>query len=126
MSGSNVSVISSFLFTPTRRQFWPNVAGTNMRPIMPNMQILATVADVCGVSRSRQTEPFMDDKRENVDPTKLSVSQLSKLLSNAYRQRVPEEQIRADIEAGAPTNVDGTINLVVYTAWLLQEMHRGD
>ncbi len=68
----------------------------------------------------------MDDKRENVDPTKLSVSQLSKLLSNAYRQRVPEEQIRADIEAGAPTTVDGTINLVVYTAWLLQEMHRGD
>ncbi|GAA4446934.1 hypothetical protein [Novipirellula rosea] len=68
----------------------------------------------------------MEGKRENVDPTKLSVAQLSKLLSNAYRQRVPEEQIAADIEAGAPTNVDGTINLVVYTAWLLQEMNHGD
>ena len=68
----------------------------------------------------------MEGKRENVDPTKLSVEQLSKLLSNAYRQRVPEAQVAADVKAGAPTNVDGTINLVVYTAWLLQEMHRGD
>ena len=68
----------------------------------------------------------MDGKRENIDPTRLSVDQLLKLLTSAYRQQVSAEQISADIEAGAPTNVDGTINLVVYTAWLLQEMHRGD
>lgn len=68
----------------------------------------------------------MKGKRENVDPTKLSVEQLSKLLTNAYRQRVPAEQISTDIEAGAPTNVDGTINLVVYAAWLLRELHHGD
>ena len=68
----------------------------------------------------------MDGKRENIDPTRLSVDQLSKLLTSAYRQQVSAEQISADIKAGAPTNVDGTINLVVYTAWLLQEMHRGD
>jgi hypothetical protein len=29
---------------------------------------------------------------------------------------------RADIDAGAPTNADGTINLVHYAAWLVKEM----
>ena len=40
---------------------------------------------------------------------------------------VSEEMLRADIDAGAPTNADGTMNLVHYAAWLVREMSgRGD
>lgn len=93
---------------------------------MPNMQTFTTVANVCDVLRSPQTEPVMGDKRDPIDVKKLSVEQLAKLLTGAYRQQVPAEQIETDIEAGAPTNADGTINVVAYAAWLLQEKHRGD
>jgi len=34
--------------------------------------------------------------------------------------------LQADIDAGAPTNADGTLNLVHYVAWLVKEMGRGD
>ena len=61
-----------------------------------------------------------------IDPNQLSTEQLVKLLSAAYRERINEEKVRQDLDAGAPTNADGTINLVHYAAWLLQEKHRGD
>jgi hypothetical protein len=56
----------------------------------------------------------------------LTVEQLAKLLTSSYRQIVPADQISQDLADGAPTNADGTINLVHYAAWLLQEKHRGD
>lgn len=34
--------------------------------------------------------------------------------------------VRADIEAGAPTNADGTLNLIHYAAWLAKEAAHGD
>ena len=34
---------------------------------------------------------------------------------------VTAEMIEADIASGAPTNPDGTINLVSYAAWLIKE-----
>jgi hypothetical protein len=67
----------------------------------------------------------MSDGKQ-VDPTKLSVEQLVKLLSAAYRERINEEKVRRDLDGGAPTNADGTINLVHYTAWQAKEMSRGD
>jgi hypothetical protein len=49
------------------------------------------------------------------------------MLSRAGGQRVTEAMLSADIDAGAPTNPDGTINLVHYAAWLVKEMSsRGD
>jgi hypothetical protein len=33
--------------------------------------------------------------------------------------------LEMDIEDGAPTNPDGTINLVNYAAWLVEGMGRG-
>lgn len=63
---------------------------------------------------------------EPVDPARLTVVQTAKVLSAAFRERIPAEQIEADIDAGAPTNSDGTINLVNYTAWQLQEVGRGN
>jgi hypothetical protein len=38
---------------------------------------------------------------------------------------VTEEMLRADMAAGAPTNANGTINLVHYAAWLVKEMSVG-
>jgi len=59
-----------------------------------------------------------------VDPNRLAPEQAAKLLSAAAKVRVPVEQIVADLEAGAPRNADGTVNLVHYCAWLVKEMGR--
>ena len=61
-----------------------------------------------------------------VDPNRLTPEQAAKLLSAASKVRVPVEQIVADLEAGAPQNHDGTMNLVHYAAWLLKGDGRGD
>lgn len=68
----------------------------------------------------------MEDKPDTVNPNRLTVEQLARLLTNSYRQQVPAEQIEADLADGAPTNSDGTINLAYYAAWLLQEKHRAE
>jgi hypothetical protein len=68
----------------------------------------------------------MSDKPNPVDPTRLTVEQAARLLTSAYRQQVSIANIETDVQAGAPTNTDGTINLVHYAAWLLSEMNRGD
>ena len=39
---------------------------------------------------------------------------------------VSEEMLRNDVIQGAPTNADGTLNLVHYVARLLKENGRGD
>ena len=57
-----------------------------------------------------------------VDPASLSVEELARLLSAAGGRKITPEQVRADIEAGAPLGRDGTMNLLHYTAWLLSAM----
>ncbi|WP_345686026.1 hypothetical protein [Novipirellula caenicola] len=111
---------------PTRRQFWPHcgrpkhVADHAKHAFLPHSRRRVR----CVVNLPK--EPVMDDKPAPVDVKRMPVERLASLLSNAYRKRVPVEQIQADINAGAPTNSDGTVNVVNYTAWLLQEKHRGD
>ena len=46
------------------------------------------------------------------------------MLSAAGGQQVSEALIRKDMAAGAPTNPDGTLNLVHYAAWLVREGER--
>jgi len=58
--------------------------------------------------------------------TALTVAQAAKVLSAAGGRRITEAMLRADIDAGAPANADGTINLVHYTAWLVREVSGGD
>jgi len=53
--------------------------------------------------------------------TALTPAQAAKILAAAGSRRITEAMVRADIEAGAPTNADGTINLVHYAAWLARE-----
>ena len=57
--------------------------------------------------------------------TALTVDQVAKILSTAGGRRITEEMIRSDIDAGAPVNPDGTINLVNYTSWLVSEVSGG-
>ena len=63
-----------------------------------------------------------------LNPTALPVEDAARLLSAAGGGVVTADMLRADIESGAPTNADGSINLVHYAAWLVRamaEMARG-
>ena len=59
------------------------------------------------------------------NPAALGVPEAARLLSAAGGQRIAVEMVEADVAAGAPTNGDGTINLVHYAAWLVKEMATG-
>ena len=63
---------------------------------------------------------------EKLQPTSLTVEHTSRLLSAAGGRPVTEEMIRKDIEACAPLNPDGTINLIHYAAWSVKERVRAD
>jgi len=58
--------------------------------------------------------------------TALTPAQAAKILAAAGNRRITEAMVRADLEAGAPTNADGTLNLVHYAAWLAREAAHGD
>ena len=67
------------------------------------------------------------DGKPGLNPMALPLADAARLFSALGGHPVTPEQIQADIEAGAPTNGDGTINLVHYAAWLVLEMgNRGD
>ena len=59
-----------------------------------------------------------------VDPMRLSIEQAAKVLSATFRERIEVSTLAADIRDGAPTNDDGTLNLVHYSAWQAKEMGR--
>ena len=68
-------------------------------------------------------EPAQGMSRLN--PAALGVADAARVLTRIGGKPVTEEMLRADIEAGAPTNANGTINLVHYAAWLVKEMNAG-
>jgi hypothetical protein len=62
-----------------------------------------------------------------INPLALPIPDAAKLLSKAGGRVIRADQIEADIAVGAPTNGDGTINLIAYAAWLAREERgRGD
>ena len=61
-----------------------------------------------------------------LSPQALRLEDLARILSAAGPRPITVELLQADIDAGAPTNADGTLNLVHYVAWLVKEMGRGD
>jgi len=67
-----------------------------------------------------------DAKAMRLNPAALSVADAARVLSRVGSTPVTEAMLRADLNAGAPANADGTINLVHYTAWLVKEAGRGD
>lgn len=58
--------------------------------------------------------------------TVLTPAQAARILAAAGQRRITEAMVKADVDAGAPTNADGTINLVHYAAWLAREASHGD
>lgn len=64
------------------------------------------------------SDPQLDPPASGgLNPNALTVEQAAKLLTKVGAATVTEEMIREDIAAGAPTNPDGTINVVHYAAW---------
>ncbi len=55
-------------------------------------------------------------------PNALSPEQLATILGRISREHITAEMIAQDIDAGAPTNPDGSLNVIHYTAWLVREM----
>jgi len=56
----------------------------------------------------------------------MTLQQVARVLTAVGARYATVENIRRDIEAGAPVNADGTVNLVHYAAWLVRESARGD
>ena len=57
----------------------------------------------------------------------MTLEQAARVLAAVGARCATVENLRRDIEAGAPVNADGTVNLVHYAAWLAKEMAaRGD
>ena len=57
-----------------------------------------------------------------LNPAALPVADAARVLTRLGGKAVTEVMLRADIDAGAPVNADGTLNLVHYAAWLVKEM----
>ncbi|MBX3404555.1 MAG: hypothetical protein KF699_14180 [Phycisphaeraceae bacterium] len=57
-----------------------------------------------------------------LNPAALPVADAARVLTRLGGKSVTEEMLRADIDANASTNADGTLNLVHYAAWLVKEM----
>ena len=60
-----------------------------------------------------------------LNPAALPVADAARVLTRMGGKAVTEAMLLADIEAGSPTNADGSINLVHYAAWLVKEMSAG-
>jgi len=63
----------------------------------------------------------MTNQPEKIDPNRMTISQLARLLTATGRVTITEEMIQQDIKDGSPTNPDGTINLIHHAAWLTKE-----
>lgn len=61
-----------------------------------------------------------------LSPTALSLANAAALFTRAGSSPVTVEMLEADLAAGAPANADGTLNVVHYAAWLIQEIASGD
>lgn len=56
------------------------------------------------------------------DPAALTLADAARLLSRVGGWSVTEAMLETDVASGAPTNPDGTLHLVRYSAWLVAQM----
>lgn len=61
-----------------------------------------------------------------MNPLRLRPADAARVLSAASGQAISVTKLEQDVLLGAPTNADGSLNLVHYAAWLVKEMGRGD
>ena len=64
--------------------------------------------------------------KKSLEITAMKPSEVAAVLSNAYRRKISEEQVREVAEAGNLLSTDGTINLIQYTAFLAGEVGGGN
>ena len=57
-----------------------------------------------------------------LNPAAMAVADAARVLTRLGGKPVTEDMLDADIDAGAPTNADGSVNLVHYAAWLVKDM----
>jgi len=57
---------------------------------------------------------------ERINPAALAVEDVARALGLAV------DAVRQDIAQGAPTNADGSVNLVHYAAWLNRQLKEND
>lgn len=62
------------------------------------------------------------DRGGKKSPAALDVDDVVRLLRASGSRHASADRVRSDIDAGAPTNVDGSINLVHYGAWLARQV----
>ena len=60
-----------------------------------------------------------------LNPAALGVADAARVLSRIGGTPITEQMLRADIDAGAPTNADSSLNLVHYAAWLVKSATGG-
>ena len=60
-----------------------------------------------------------------LNPAAINLDDLARVLSATGGQVITAEMLQADVADGAPTNADGTMNLVHYAAWLVRELAHG-
>ena len=65
-----------------------------------------------------------DAPKPQLNPAAMPLRDAARLLAKVGGPSIKEAMLTSDVEAGAPTNPDGTINLVQYAAWLVKEMGR--
>ena len=63
----------------------------------------------------------MTEKAEKLDPTALTPETLARLLSVSAKRIITAEQVATIAEAGNLLSTDGKVNLLHYTAYLLQK-----
>ncbi|WP_425613624.1 hypothetical protein NA78x_003459 [Anatilimnocola sp. NA78] len=66
-----------------------------------------------------------DGSPPKINPAAMTLADAARVLSKVGSASVTEATLQADVDAGAPTNRDGTLNLVHYAAWLVKELARG-
>jgi hypothetical protein len=72
------------------------------------------------------SQDTLESNAPSLNPTRLTLSDAVRAMRAAGAREVTVESLRSDVDAGAPTNADGTINLVHYAAWLIREMAIGN
>ena len=61
-----------------------------------------------------------------MNPLRLQLADAARVLSAASGQAITAEMLEQDVVLGAPTNQDGTLNLVHFAAFLVKELARGE
>ena len=59
-----------------------------------------------------------------VNPSAMTLADAARLLSKVGGRSITEAMLKDDVATGAPTNADGTLNLIHFAAWLVKEVNR--